>query len=116
MKAYSIDLRQRVLDAVDAGTPRADVVRLFSISLATLKRWLQQRSQVGHLHAKSLRGLPRRIGVDHHAALVAQLRSAPDASLAEHCRKWQQEQETTVSVATMSRALRRAGWTRKKRT
>jgi transposase len=40
MKAYSQDLRERVLRAVDLGRPRAEVVQLFGVSLATIKRYL----------------------------------------------------------------------------
>jgi transposase len=35
MKAYSQDLRERVLRAVDCGYPRAEIVQLFGISLHT---------------------------------------------------------------------------------
>jgi transposase len=43
MKAYSQDLRERVLRAVDLGRPRAEIVQLFGVSLATIKRYLKQR-------------------------------------------------------------------------
>jgi len=38
MKAYSRDLRIRALDALDLGTPRTEVIRLFGVSTATLTR------------------------------------------------------------------------------
>jgi len=40
MRAYSQDLRERVLRAVDLGHSRAEIVQLFGISLATIKRYL----------------------------------------------------------------------------
>jgi transposase len=40
MRAYSEDLRVKVLDAVDRGMPRAEVARVFGISLPSIKRWL----------------------------------------------------------------------------
>ena len=43
MKAYSQDLRERVLRAVDLGHSRAEIVQLFGVSLATIKRYLKQR-------------------------------------------------------------------------
>jgi transposase len=43
MKAYSQDLRERVLRAADLGRPRAEIVQLFGVSLATIKRYLKQR-------------------------------------------------------------------------
>jgi transposase len=41
--------------------------------------------------------------------------SAPDATLAAHCGRWEAEQGVRVSVATMSRAIRRLGITLEKR-
>ena len=39
MKAYSKDLRLKVLDAVDRGMPRKEVAaRIFGISLPSIKR------------------------------------------------------------------------------
>src|SRR5260221_14749836 len=36
MKAYSQDLREKVLRAVDQGKPRREIVNMFDVSLATL--------------------------------------------------------------------------------
>jgi transposase len=44
-----------------------------------------------------------------------QLRAQPDLTLEQHCQQWQTGQGVAVSVATLSRTLKRAGWTRKKR-
>jgi transposase len=41
MKAYSKDLREHVLSAVDQGHPRAEIVRMFGVSLASIKRYLR---------------------------------------------------------------------------
>jgi transposase len=38
MKPYSKDLRLRVLAAVDAGKPREEVAKTFSVSVPTIKR------------------------------------------------------------------------------
>ena len=117
MKAYSTDLRQRAVQAVAAGTPRPEVVRLFGISLATLKRLLKQQREQGHVVPKVQPGPRFAIGTEQTAALAAQLRAgqATDATLEQHCQKWHQEQGVAVSTATMRRALRRRGWSHKKR-
>jgi transposase len=41
MKAYSEDLRRRVVAAVDDGMPRAEVARLFRVAAPPIKRWLR---------------------------------------------------------------------------
>ena len=56
---------------------------------------------------------PEKLGL-LHTHLVAQLQAHDDASLEEHCRLWEQSQGVRVSLSTMSRAIKRLGWTRKK--
>jgi transposase len=48
MNAYSKDLRLRVLTAVDRGTPRKEVARLFGVSLATVGRYVKRRRETPH--------------------------------------------------------------------
>ena len=43
MKAYSEDLRVKVLRAVDQGHPREEIVKLVGVSQATIKRYVKQR-------------------------------------------------------------------------
>ncbi len=47
-------------------------------------------------------------------ALWAQLEANADATLERHCELWEEERGVRVSVATMSRAVRKLGWTFKK--
>jgi hypothetical protein len=44
-----------------------------------------------------------------------ELQAYPDATLEMHCQIWEQEQGLRVSPTTMGRAIRRVGWTRKKK-
>ncbi len=94
---------------------KADVVRVFGISLRTLNRYLQTRRVDPSLEPKLIPGRPATIGPHQYVALRAQLVAAPDATLEEHCQTWAETHGTRVSVATMSRAVRRVNWTRKKR-
>ena len=114
MKQYSADLRERLLGAMDAGFPQAEAARLFSVSVSTIKRWRQRRQETGGVAASPRPGRRRRVGREAESALVAQVRAAPDATLAEHCARWEETTGIQVSPATMSRALRRAGWPLKK--
>ncbi|MDQ5851682.1 MAG: helix-turn-helix domain-containing protein, partial [Chloroflexota bacterium] len=111
MKAYSVDLRQRILTAVDRGMPRQQVVATFGVSLATLKRLLALRRATDDLTPKSPPGRRRSIPVEQHAALWAQLAAHPDATLDTHTRLWNEAQGTAVSRWTVGRAIRRLGWT-----
>jgi len=116
MKAYSYDLRLRVLRAVNQGRPRAEIVAMFAISLATRKRYLKRQRETGDVRAKPILGRPAKKGAALQAGLLSQLDAYPDATLAEHCQIWETTQRMQVSTATMSRAIQRLAWTRKKKT
>ena len=116
MRAYSYDLRQCVLRAVDQGQPRAEIVIMFNISLATIKRYLKLRRETGDVRAKVISGRPAKKGAALQAGLPSQLDAYPDATLAEHCQIWETNQGVKVSTASMSRAIQRLDWTRKKKT
>jgi transposase len=115
MKAYSLDLREAALAAVDRGTPRSEVAAAFGVAPATLKRWLRLRRQTGALRPRPIPGRPSQLGAALDAGLEAQLRATPDATIAEHCATWQASAGQAVSATTMRRAIERRGWTRKKR-
>jgi transposase len=113
--SYSLDLRQRVLDAVDRGMARRTVVETFQVSYGSLKRWLKRWEETGTVAPLAPPGRTAAITADQYPALVAQLIAAPDATLAAHLQRWQTEQGVSISRWTMSRAIRATGWTRKKR-
>lgn len=45
MNAYSLDLRLKVLEAIDRGIARKEVVGTFGVSMPTLERHLKRRRQ-----------------------------------------------------------------------
>jgi transposase len=114
MKAYSEDLRERVVRAVAIGTPRDEVGATFAVSVPTIERWLRLKRETGGLAAKPV---PGPVAVKTEALLAAlpeRLGEHADATLAEHCSWWREASGVEVSTATMSRALARLGWPRKK--
>lgn len=60
MKAYSVDLRTKVLRAVDQGYAREQIVKLLGVSRATIKRYLKQRRETGTVAPKAIPGRPRK--------------------------------------------------------
>ena len=116
MNAYSLDLRLKVLDAVDRGIPRREVVRIFGVSMPTLERCLRRRRQSGDLAPRPSPGRTPSIcaTVEERRALWKQLEENDEATLERHCELWEQRRGARVSVATMSRAVRKLGWTFKK--
>jgi transposase len=115
MRPYSEDLRWRVVRAVGKGTPREEVAEQFEVSVPTIERWLRQRRETGGLAPKPVPGPAAVKTAALVAALPARMTEHADATLADHCSWWQEVSGVGVSTATMSRALTRLGWTRKKR-
>jgi transposase len=118
MDIYSKDLRIRALAAVDRGIPRREVVKIFSISLTTLKRWIKMRREGKDLSPGISTGRRRRILAtpEEERLLWGQLEANDDATLKRHCELWEQKTGVRVSVSSMSRAIReRLGWSYKKR-
>lgn len=114
MKAYSEDLRSRIIAAVDQGKPRTEIVATFQVSQASIKRYLKQHRERGNLKAKAIPGRPATKRKALQAGLVAQLEAHPDVTVEEHCRLWEAQGGIKVSRATMGRAIAQLDWTRKK--
>lgn len=114
MRAYSSDLRERIVRAVDQGRSQREAARQFGVGVSSVKRYLQQRARTGTLDRRPIPGGPRRIGGEQEAVLRARVAAAPEATLAEHCAWWEAQQGQRVSGPTMWRALHRLEWTRKK--
>jgi transposase len=116
MKAYSQDLRERVVGAIDQGMSQRQVARIFGVSEPTVKRYLKLRRETGNLAPKAIPGRPKRKIGPLLERLRPQLETHPDATLEEHCRLWEAETGLRVSSSTMGRAIQRLTWTRKKKT
>jgi transposase len=116
-KPYSVDLRERAVAAYDAGRLQTEVVHLFKISLASLKRWLAQRRAGQSLAPKTYRPGPRGAFAcpDALTALEAQLKADPDGRLLDHCQRWQERTGQPVSLTALHRACRALDWTHKKK-
>jgi transposase len=114
MRAYSYDLRTHLLRAIDQGMPKPEAARIFGVSTRSIERYQQRRRETGDVVRRPIVGRRRRISPMHEAELWAQLEQQPTATLDQHCAQWQAEHGVQLSRATMSRQIRRLGWTRKK--
>ena len=117
MKAYSLDLRERVAAACQQpGRTLGAVAAQFSVSVSFVEKLLQRQRTSGSLAPLPLRGGPAPcLDASSRADVVACLRQQPDATLDE-LRVWVAALGgPAVSVATMGRAVQAVGWRRKKR-
>ena len=105
MRAYSMDLRERIVAAVDRGMTQEQAAA-FRVSVNTVARYLARRRTTGSLAPTTYRHGPvpekkRRL----QAWLPARLAEAADATLAEHAAAFAAEEGMVVSAATMSRPI-----------
>ena len=117
MKAYSLDLRERVAAACQQpGRSLGAVAAQFSVSVSFVEKLLQRQRTSGSLAPLPLRGGPAPcLDASSRADVVACLRQQPDATLDE-LRVWVAALGgPAVSVAKMGRAVQAVGWRRKKR-
>ncbi len=114
MRAYSTDLKERLVRAVADGLPLREAARRFNVAVTTVKRAVVQQRASGSLARKPIPGYPRRIGREQEVILLARLQAEPDATVLQHGAWWAEHQGQELSEATMWRAIRRLGWTHKK--
>src|SRR5260221_9824935 len=109
MRAYSTDLRERIVQAVANGRPQREAARMFGVGVNTVKRYVVRQQQTGSLARYPIPGGQRRIGREQETWLRARLEAAPDATLAEHGAWWAEQHGQVVSVVTMWRGGAPAG-------
>jgi transposase len=117
MRAYSLDLRQKVVAAVQRGDSTIEeVAATFGVGLTFVKKMLRQQRETGDLRPRPHGGghTPR-LSDQHLKLLRAEVKRHPDRtneSLSEHLRE---QAGVSVSAPTVSRALSRLGLSRKKK-
>jgi transposase len=110
MKAYSIDLRERVLKDLDGGLRTSAVAAKYSVSPAWVRRLKQRRAATGEIAPRTQRHGKAIAWVAHAEAIREAVRQAPDATLDEYRQRF----NLPMSRATLARALIVLGLTRKK--
>src|SRR3954454_10769457 len=115
MKAYSQDLRQRIVDTVEQTDNKTQTAQTFQVSVSTVKRLIKLKATTGVLDPKPLPGRPTNIKEEQYPALIAQLSENKDKTLQEHAQLWADKTGVVVSKSTFSRTFAKLGWSRKKR-
>lgn len=110
MKAYSTDLRDRVLAACDEGRTTKAVAEQFRVSASWVRRVKQVRRESGRTAPLARSNGPAAGWAAHAEAIREAVRLTPDATLAEHHARL----ALPLSRATLARALAALGLSRKK--
>ena len=111
-RAYSQDLRDRV---IDAGTSARAAAERFGIGVATAIVWTRRSRETGERSARK-QGQPKRSKLDpHRAFLLGLIEAEPDVTIVEMQERLRTEAGVEASVGTIWTFLDRNGLTFKKR-
>jgi transposase len=113
-RPYSLDLRERMVRAVEAGASRRATAAKFDVSPSCVVKLLQRWRQRGTLEPDPVSGGRRAKLADHAERVEALLAATPDLTIAE-LRTRLAADGIAVSPAAISRFLKACGLTRKKR-
>ncbi len=114
MRHFSMDLRERIVAAVNAGEHSLrELAHLFAVNLSTIVRLLQRYRSTGSVLPKPHMGGPhRKLDANAEARLLELVQEQPDATLTE----LRDRLGIPCSIMTIFRALQRNNITRKKKT
>jgi transposase len=110
-RAYSQDLRDRVIDAALSGMPARQAAVRFGVGISTAIVWVRRARETGERTARR-QGQPQRSKLDaHREFLLGLIDATPDMTLAEMQERLAAERGITASVGTIWTFLDRAGLT-----
>ena len=113
-RAYSVDLRERVVRAVENGASRRAAAAQFAVSISFVVKLMQRWRQRGTVQADRIGGWKRPKLAAHAERVHALLRAEPDLTIAE-LRSRLAAEGIATSRSGIGRFLAAAGLTRKKR-
>jgi transposase len=113
-RPYSVDLRERMVRAVEAGASRRATAAKFEVSPSCVVKLVQRWHQRGTLEPDPVGGGRRAKLADHAERVHALLAATPDSTIAELKTRLAIE-GIEVSPSAISRFLIACGLTRKKR-
>jgi transposase len=115
-RAYSEDLRRRVIRAVEEGASCRQAAKRYQIGESTAIRWLARWRSTGSAAARPQGGDRRSHRIEAHAALIlGAVEERADITLAELAEHVQAETGARFAIGTFWRFFRRRGITVKKR-
>jgi transposase len=119
MRAYSEDLRKKIVAAIERGMSRAQAARLFAPLRCEpfLGQVLLERiaSQGGSLRPRKSPGRTRKVDEKAQALLKEDVKERPAATIGQRRRFLEHITATTLSDSTLRRLMKRLGFSQKNR-
>ena len=114
MNTYSEDLRNKIVEALERETSKVEAARTFGVGISSVKRFVATAKAGRSLAPKKRPGSNPKLDEAARKLLEADLRELPAATLSERREFLRRARGVSVSDSTVSRTLRRMGWSRKK--
>ncbi len=114
MNPYSEDLRKKIVEALRRGTAKSEAARSFGVSRSSVKRYAKLAQEGRSLAPKKRPGSRPKMDESARRLLEADLEEHPAATLSERREFLRRVVGLSVSESTVSRMVRRLGWSRKK--
>ena len=112
----SKEVRQAIIRAHERNLTYEEIAELLGVGRATVGRTLRLHRETGKVERRPAGGGNFSIFRGHVAELLlAIVEKMPDASIRELVRAFEQRSKLSTSTASIGRALRRLGYSRKKR-
>ena len=112
--ALSVDLRERVVAAVEEGASRRQAAKRFGVSPTSAIRWYESFAQEGRIAPKPMGGDQRSQTIEAQADLIVSTYEAKPEIFLPELQETLAERGLRVGVSSLSRFFKRHGITRKK--
>jgi transposase len=114
MKALSLDLRQRIIDALDKDATQRSIAERFAVSESSVERLAAKKRLGLSLEPKPTPGRKRRVPEDKLPAFEELVRSRKDWTAEALADAWQAQGEASLSISTATRVLKQIRFSFKK--
>jgi transposase len=114
MSAYSLDLREKIVESVKKGVTKAETARRFGVDRATVKRYCKQLDERGTLEPRKAPGKRPKLDEKARKLLVEDLQQRPWATHSQRAEFLFAVSGVSVSEATVCREVGRLRRSRKK--
>ena len=114
MKSLSLDLRQRIVDALDTGATQQSIADRFAVSRSSVERLAAKKREGQNLQPGVSTGRRPLVPNEKLDTFKEVVQSQKDPTAGEIAKAWQEKGEKVISLSTATRALHRMGFSFKK--
>ena len=107
MRAYSLDLRERIIASQEEGTSIRKLAKQFKVSKGMVSNLIKLKKETGSIQPKPARGGKPGKLAGKEAELRKMVQKKPDYTLEEYCEYWDEQTGVRVSSSTMCRELKK---------